>query len=414
MLEAQFDGIVGLTHNYGGLSFGNIASISHKGIIASPKKAALEGLEKMNALRKLGILQGVFPPQLRPDIQTLAELGYTIETAPLDLLIQCSSASSMWAANSAHITPSIDTKDHKVHITPANLLTTFHRSLETKATATLLKEIFFDETLFTHHAPLPSHPHFSDEGAANHIRFGSFEKPGLHLFIYSPKEKSRFPHRQTLEASLAIARSHGILDKSLFYEQNIEAIDQGVFHNDVIAMGSQNLFIVHEKAYTKTDELINKLSSFGVQVIKITSKELPLEDAVNTYFFNSQIVTLKNHLMVLIAPRECDNNPYTQSLFKELKAKTPIKDMLTLPLKQSMDNGGGPACLRINVPLTQTEIDGTLSTIWLDDSLYLKLKQWIELHYPDELQPSDLKNPEFYLKAKNALNELYQMLYLTL
>ena len=74
--EANFDGLVGPTHNSAGLSFGNVASFSNANAISNPKEAAKQGLQKMKALSDMGMVQGVLAPQERPDIATLRRLGF--------------------------------------------------------------------------------------------------------------------------------------------------------------------------------------------------------------------------------------------------------------------------------------------------------------------------------------------------
>lgn len=385
MVEVNFDGLVGPTHHFGGLSEGNVASMGSKGQVSYPKKAALEGLKKMSLVHSLGFPQGVLPPQLRPDLKTLEALGYTLETAPLQVVLQVSSASSMWAANSGVFTPSSDTPDGKVHFTPANLKTTIHRSLETEHTANLFKKLFPN---FVHHEPVP---YYSDEGAANHVRLAG----GIHLFVYSPKIG-----RQSQEASKSIARSHGIYDRSLFLEQSEEAVRKGVFHNDVISFGHEKLFIYHEKAFTD----MKPVRKLPVDLFEITEKELSLEDAVSTYFFNSQL--LNN---VLIASKQCETHPGVQKILSRL----PLKAVHYVDLSQSMANGGGPACLKISVPLTEKEIKTVHPAILWNEALERKLTEWVEYYYPEELRWDDLKDPALLERNQEAIKSLSSILNLS-
>ena len=171
-LEFNFDGIVGPTHNYAGLSLGNRASMAHKGIVSNPKAAALEGLRKMRFISGLGVCQCVIPPHQRPSILDLRAHGFhgsdldVVKSAFREvptLLASCCSASSMWAANAATVSPSFDTRDRKVHITPANLSSNQHRKIETQFTGQIFKKIF-PSISFNHHRPVQSE--FGDEGAA--------------------------------------------------------------------------------------------------------------------------------------------------------------------------------------------------------------------------------------------------------
>ena len=223
--EINFDGLVGPTHNYGGLSHGNLASSKNRGRVSNPRAAALQGLGKMRKLLSLGLAQGLLPPQERPFIPALRALGYqgrdgqVLEAAFKDspaLVANVSAASSMWTANAATVSSSSNTSDGRVHITPANLIAMPHRAFEATQSRRTLSAIFKDETHFCVHPLLAANPLFGDEGAANHNRLASSHgAKGLELFVYGRQvlagaHNLKFPARQTLEASQAIARLHGL------------------------------------------------------------------------------------------------------------------------------------------------------------------------------------------------------------
>src|SRR5687767_14811340 len=154
--EVNFDGLVGLTHNYSGLSFGNVASASSMSDVSNPREAALQGLEKMEFMMALGLKQGVLPPHQRPDLTLLRRAGFHgTDKAVLEKLVKArgdpsarellsaaSSASAMWTANAAMVAPSSDTADRRVHFTPANLISKIHRSIEAETTTRILRRIF--------------------------------------------------------------------------------------------------------------------------------------------------------------------------------------------------------------------------------------------------------------------------------
>src|SRR5438874_9593839 len=252
-IEINFDGLPGPTHNYSGLAEGNLASERHKSLASNPRQAALQGLAKMKALADRGFAQAVLPPHERPDMAALRAVGFAgddsavlrsaAKAAP-QLLAACSSAAAMWVANAATVSPSADTADGRVHFTPANLVSHFHRSLEAPTTTRILRAIFADERRFVVHDALPAAAQFGDEGAANHMRFAEPGTPGVELFVYGraafdpdvPAPR-RFPARQTREASEAVARRHGLApQRTVLARQNPEAIDAGAFHNDVVAV----------------------------------------------------------------------------------------------------------------------------------------------------------------------------------
>jgi succinylarginine dihydrolase len=434
--EVNFDGLVGPTHNYAGLSHGNLASIKHKLTISHPRQAALEGLAKMKFLMDLGLHQGILPPQDRPHIPTLRQLGFTgtdsqiLQAASKEsptLLAACSSASSMWAANAATVSPSADTTNTRVHFTAANLISNFHRSIEAAQTSAVLKRIFTDEKFFTHHPPLPGAVAFSDEGAANHTRLGiAHGEPGLELFVYGrvasdatragPK---KFPGRQTFEASAAIARTHQLNpSRTMFIPQNPKAIDAGVFHNDVVAVGNLNVLFHHELAYAP--EIAKTISKrfhqlFGQKLrrIEVKNQTIPLRQAIQTYLFNSQLVSLPDNTMALIAPWECQENPRTKKYLDRLVAKAnPISQVHYVDVRQSMQNGGGPACLRLRVVLTEGQLMRAHPGVLLSQSLYDRLVQWVRKHYRESLAPTDLADPKLLEETRAALDELTRLLQL--
>lgn len=431
--EINFDGLVGPTHNFAGLSHGNIASRKNAANLSNPKEAALQGLEKMQMLAKMGYMQAVLPPHERPHIPTLRKLGFTGSDAEIiasaagkepHLLANICSASSMWVANAATISPAADTHDGKTHFIPANLIAMPHRAIEAETTGRILRKIFASEAHFRHHAPLPSITSFGDEGAANHTQFYSnANEAGVELFVYgasvfdtSRPRPHRFPARQTLEASQAIARLHGLSDqKTIFAQQNPNVIDAGVFHNDVIAVGNRNCLFFHEKAFlNKTDlmaQLLNQLPS--MKFVEVTDQDVPVEDAITSYLFNTQLLNLDLNAgtMRLIAPIECEMNPRVKKyLDKLITQDTPIKEVTYIDVRQSMKNGGGPACLRLRVALSQKERTAISANVFLTDELYEQLKNWINRHYRDQLSAKDLGDPNLLQESRQALDELSQLL----
>lgn len=437
--EMNFDGLVGPTHNYAGLSYGNPASMEHALTVSDPRSAVLQGLEKMKLLADLGVPQAVIPPQERPDMPILRRLGFKgndsdmISAVARDakaLLAAVYSSSSMWAANAATVSPSADTEDGKVHFTPANLITQFHRSLEPRFTARVLRKIFADETQFIHHPPLPCALHYCDEGAANHVRLcSSLREKGLELFVFGKKTFDTedigpllFPARQSFEASQAIARLHG-LDRSatIFLKQSARAIDSGVFHNDVISVGNQNLFFFHELAFEQQIESISIVRDTFVKMyddepilIELPDRRVPLELAVKTYLFNIQIVTLANNDMTVIAPAEIAETSQTAEVIDEIieDPNNAIKTVHYVNIRESMKNGGGPACLRFRVVLTEAERQAVHPNVIFSSALYNDLVHWARVHYRDRLEPEDLADPQLIQETRTALDALTQILRL--
>lgn len=429
--EANFDGLVGPTHNYAGLSYGNVASTAHGGSVASPKRAALQGLAKMKALADLGLVQGVLPPQERPDLRLLRRLGFSGSDAevvaraakvdPTLLAIACS-ASAMWTANAATVAPSADAEDARVHFTPANLIEKAHRAIEPETTGRALRAIFRDAARFTIHEPLPASNAFGDEGAANHTRLGrDVGAPGVHLFVYGRRglgggsAPARFPARQTLEASEAVARLHRLSpERCVFAQQAPDVIDRGVFHNDVICVGSEDVLFFHERAFADRDAVLRELASTvdGLTLVRVDEAEVSVEDAVKSYLFNSQLVRVPGREgLVLVAPEECrEVEPVRRWLDAHVGSGAPIAEVRTFDLRESMQNGGGPACLRLRVVLSDEERAAVNPACLMSDALYAELCAWVEKHYRDALRGEDLADPRLIEESRTALDELTRIL----
>ncbi|MBN8544429.1 MAG: N-succinylarginine dihydrolase [Alphaproteobacteria bacterium] len=421
--EWQFDGLVGPTHNYSGLSYGNVASTKNANNPSNPRLAALQGLEKMWFVTSLGINQAFFPPQPRPVLSVLRSLGFSgndihmLETAAKqapDLLASVYSSAFMWAANAATIAPSSDCADGKLHFTPANLISNFHRKIESSFTYKTLRKIFGNERFFTVHEPLPDATRFSDEGAANHMRVaGAHGSEGLHVYVYGISEDSsirpeKFPARQNRQAFEAIARQQTV-KHALHIQQHPHVIDQGVFHNDVIAMNTTRLMIAHEKAFVTPLKQQIRLPDF--QYVEITDDMLTVPECVATYFFNSQLLELPSGEMVIVAPKECEEHARAHAVFAALESGNKlISNVHYIDVRESMRNGGGPACLRLRVVMTEEESQAMHQGIILTEERYKMLRQWVQQFYRDRLSFDDLRDPKLITEVEDALTALSRII----
>ncbi len=429
--EVNFDGLVGLTHHYAGLSFGNEASTKHRNQVSNPKLAAKQGLLKMKALSDAGFPQAVIPPQERPNVAVLRQLGFSGSDEQVvakaaaqtpELLSAASSASSMWVANAATVCPSADAMDSRVHLTVANLNNKFHRSSEAPTTEALLRAIFRDEERFAVHSALPQVARFGDEGAANHNRLGGeYGEPGLQLFIYGREEHGhaapeRYPARQTLEASQAVARLNQVNpDRVMFAQQNPTVIDEGVFHNDVIAVSNRQVLFCHERAFVKQCGLMSHLAERvpGFQAIQVPEEAVSVKDAVATYLFNSQLLSREDGSMVLVVPQESQQHAGVWRYLNGLLAEdNPIHELKVFDLRESMANGGGPACLRLRVVLTEAERQAVNPAVMMNDALFNQLNGWVDRYYRDRLTQADLADPQLLREGREALDQLSQLLNL--
>jgi succinylarginine dihydrolase len=426
--EANFDGLVGPTHNYGGLSEGNLASSRNEGLVSSPRAGVLEGLAKMKRLADSGLVQGLIPPHERPYLPLLRRAGFSgtdaavIEAAWKNapgLLRKACSASPMWAANAATVSPSVDTADGRLHFTPANLLTTLHRSIEGEQTRRALQWAFPDPDRFAVHDVLPAQPDFADEGAANHVRLCAEQGgEGVEIFVYGRTAdeawSGKFPARQTLEACQAVARSHGLDPRrTVFIRQSPEAIDAGAFHNDVVCVGTRTTLFFHELAFADRDGALDDIRRaadglFEPDFVEVPQAEVPIGDAITSYLFNSQLLEWPGEdRLVLIAPKETEETETTRSYCEAMTSGNgPIGRVEFVEVRQSMRNGGGPACLRLRVVLTEAEQAAVTPSALMSDALYPKLVAWAKKHYRESLGPNDLADPALLVESREALDAL--------
>lgn len=434
--EVNFDGLVGPTHQFGGLSFGNLASSTNKGRPSNPKAAALQGLRKMQALRKRGFVQAILPPHPRPHVPTLKRLGFSgsedkiiksaFEHLP-ELFARLSSSSAMWAANAGTFCPSIDAQDEKAHITPANLVSMLHRSIEGDFHYQVFKRIFKDENKFVVHQALPPFGLFSDEGAANHNRLcPTHAEKGLQIFVFSKDDQNVsktnvFPARQAKLANLALARLHGLHDEHFInLEQNPLAIDNGAFHNDVVAVANESVFLCHEYAFSNQKIILDQLSSYyeelydeELHLIEIPNKLLPIKEAVKSYLFNSQILSKKDGSMLLFAPSECQENPYAANAIELIISdKNPINEVVFFNVRESMANGGGPACLRLRAVLNDAELKAIHQGVILDEEKEEALFAIVEKYYKEDFVIKDLLDAKFRQNCAYALDEISRIIKL--
>lgn len=394
LVEINFDGIIGPSHNYSGLSLGNIASSTNAGATAYPREAALQGIAKMRHNMELGLAQGFFMPLDRPNEAWLESLGTDVSGAEPHLRAAAFSASSMWAANAATVSPAPDAPDARCHLTVANLQTMPHRSHEWPGTLAQLQLAFADSSHFAVHAPVPSP--FGDEGAANHMRLCSrHDAPGVEIFVYG-KSGGPFPARQHFEASKAVARKHGLHeDRVIFAQQAETAIAAGAFHNDVVAVANERVLFTHEQAFEQPAALYEAIRDKlpEAEIIIVPADRVSLADAIKSYLFNAQLVTLPDGAgMALILPSEARENEAVWGYLTDMVAGNgPIRRLCPVDVRQSMANGGGPACLRLRVVADPATVDERFMAT--PDKLDAVAKVVTD-HWPESISPDQLSGPE--------------------
>ncbi|WP_343346078.1 N-succinylarginine dihydrolase [Sphingomicrobium sp. XHP0239] len=398
--EINFDGLIGPSHNYAGLSLGNLASTRHAGDVSQPRAAAVQGIEKMRANLALGLVQGVFMPLPRPHHEWLEQLGTDFLGATRGIAVNALSASSMWAANAATVSPAPDTADGRCHLTVANLKTMPHRSHEWPDTLAQLR-LAFGADAFVVHGPVPTA--FGDEGAANFMRLASSHSdPGIEIFVYGVSG-GPYPARQHVEASRALARLHRLdPERTLFVQQSSEAIAAGAFHNDVVAVANERTLFAHEKAFEDRD---GTLAAIGerfpdLQLVEVADADVPLADAIASYLFNAQLVTLPSGEQTLIVPGECRETPSVwRWLEAHLAGNGPIRRVEVVDVRQSMANGGGPACLRLRVACNPADVD---PRFLVDADKLDRMAAVVEKSWPEQIDARELQSETLVCAVTDA------------
>jgi len=407
--EINFDGIIGPSHNYAGLSHGNLAATRNRGETSHPRAAALQGIAKMRGNIALGLTQGILLPHARPDHRWLADLGTRFEDAPPHTQAQALSASPMWAANAATVSPAPDTADGKCHLTVANLVTMPHRSHEWPETLAQLRLAFADPA-FTVHGPVPAP--FGDEGAANHMRLAaSHDAPGVEVFVYGISG-GPFPARQHPDASAVVARRHR-LERVLFVQQSEEAIAAGAFHNDVVAVANGRVLFAHEQAFAEKDRFYADLRAMlpEVEIVEVPAAQVSLADAIKSYLFNAQLVTLPSGEMALVLPGEARDTPSVWNWLQDhVAGNGPIRQLEVVDVRQSMANGGGPACLRLRVVCDPATVD---PRFLLDAAKADRIAGVIETHWPEAIPFGAIADPALIAQVEAARHALFEALDLS-
>ena len=321
-------------------------------------------------------------------------------------------ASSMWAANAATVSPAPDTADGRCHLTIANLLTMAHRAHEWPETLAQLRLAFADSAAFAVHGPVP--PPFGDEGAANHMRLApGADAPGVEIFVYGVAG-GPFPARQHEQASRAVARLHGLDPaRALFVRQSDEAIAAGAFHNDVVAVADGRILLAHEQAFADKDRLYADLRRLmpEVEIMEVPAARVSLADAIASYMFNAQLVTPPDGTSTLILPTEARDTPPVRAWLEErIAGNGPIRRLEWVDVRESMANGGGPACLRLRVVADPGAVD---PRFLVDVGKLDSIAAIVECHWPETIAPDGLASPTLWRQCGEARAALLDMLGLS-
>ncbi|MEO0700214.1 MAG: N-succinylarginine dihydrolase, partial [Pseudomonadota bacterium] len=296
--------------------------------------------------------------------------------------------------------------DGTCHLTPANLVTMLHRAQEWPDTLAQLAIAFGNQDHFTLHSAVP--PTFGDEGAANHMRLcESHGAAGVEVFVYG-RPGGQFPARQHEQASRLVARGHGLdPERCVFIEQNPAAIEAGAFHNDVVSVANERVLFTHAEAFADQQGAYDAIRAAfpALDVVEVPSSAVSLEEAIRTYLFNAQLITTPDGTMSLIVPEECRESSAVWSYCEAMMASNgPIRDVIPVDVRQSMANGGGPACLRLRVVCDPATVDPRFR---LNEAKADQLESVIAANWPEQIDPADLGSDTL---AKSVVAARYALL----
>jgi len=184
---------------------------------------------------------------------------------------------------------------------------------------------------------------------------------------------------------------HGLLpERTVFVEQNPVAIDAGAFHNDVLAVANEGVVFAHELAFADRQGAYDAIRQAfpALQVLEVPDSAVSLAEAIKTYLFNAQLLSTGEDGMTLIVPEECRKSASVWSWCEQMVAGNgPIRHVIPVNLRQSMANGGGPACLRLRVVADPRTVD---PRFLLDEATAELLESIIAANWPEQIDPADL------------------------
>jgi succinylarginine dihydrolase len=239
------------------------------------------------------------------------------------------------------------------------------------------------------------------------------DQPGFEIFVYGVSG-GPFPARQHLEASKAVARLNRLDPKRTFFaQQSEEAIAAGAFHNDVVAVANERVLLAHEQAFADKGALIAACERevSGFEYVEVPAADVPLADAIRSYLFNAQLVTPPDGQPTLIVPSEARETPTVwRWIERHVAGNGPIRRVEVVDVRQSMANGGGPACLRLRVVADP----GTIDPRFLADEPKLdRIAEVIRREWPEQIHHQELQRPALIADIERARAALLDALDLS-
>jgi succinylarginine dihydrolase len=226
------------------------------------------------------------------------------------------------------------------------------------------------------------------------------------VFVYG-LSGGAYPARQHVEASQAIARLHRLdPDRMMFAQQSEEAIAAGAFHNDVVAVANERVLFAHEQAFADKGGLLAALDARvpGFEYVEVAAADVPLADAIRSYLFNAQLVTTPDGQPTLIVPGEARETPSVwRWIERHVAGNGPIRRVEVVDVRQSMANGGGPACLRLRVVADPDTVDPRFI---VDEPKLDSIAEVIRSHWPEQIHHSELQQPALLAEIEAARTAL--------
>jgi succinylarginine dihydrolase len=198
----------------------------------------------------------------------------------------------------------------------------------------------------------------------------------------------------------------------LFVQQSEDAIAAGAFHNDVVAVANERVLFTHERAFAEKDTFYADLRTTlpEGEIVEVPANRVSLADAIQSYLFNAQLVTLPDGGMALILPTEArDNVPVWGWLQEMVAGNGPIRQLVPVDVRQSMANGGGPACLRLRVVCDAADVDPRFLA---DEAKLDAISVVITQYWPEAIDPTELRSPTLWADIRRARAALLSTLSL--
>jgi succinylarginine dihydrolase len=148
-----------------------------------------------------------------------------------------------------------------------------------------------------------------------------------------------------------------------------------------------------------------------LQLVEVPAAEVPLADAVSSYLFNAQLVSPPDGETTLIVPSEARETASVWAwLQRHVAGNGPIRKVEVVDVRQSMANGGGPACLRLRVVGDAETVEPRLM---VDESKQDRIAEVIERGWPEEIHANDLQDPKLVATVEAARASLFSALDLS-